>query len=55
MADREIDQIEKKLSNDKFVAKAPVEVVEEQRARKANAEEVQARLRLSLERLQSAI
>ena len=51
---REIKKFDAKLSNEKFLAKAPEEVVEEQRSRKAEAEEVKGKLCEALERLQGA-
>jgi len=50
-ADKEIAQIDKKLSNQGFVAKAPAEVVEEQRERRAEYAATQAKLSEALERL----
>jgi valyl-tRNA synthetase len=47
----EIGKIDKKLGDAAFVAKAPPEVVEIQRERRAEAEEAQARLREALGRL----
>jgi valyl-tRNA synthetase len=49
-----IGQLEKKLANENFVSKAPEHVVEEQRERKAEAEQTRDRLREALERLQAA-
>jgi valyl-tRNA synthetase len=50
-ADKEIKGFEAKLSNDKFLAKAPPEVVEEQREKKAAADADRARLSAALARL----
>ena len=47
----EVGRIDAKLANAAFVAKAPEEVVEEQRERRAQAEATRARLALALERL----
>ncbi len=47
----EIAKFEKKLANAQFVAKAPPEVVEEQRQRMADAEQARAKLSTALERL----
>jgi valyl-tRNA synthetase len=47
----EIAKIDAKLGNAAFVAKAPEEVVEEQRARRGQAEQTKARLSAALERL----
>ncbi|MCA0303712.1 MAG: valine--tRNA ligase [Proteobacteria bacterium] len=49
----EVGKIDAKLANAAFVAKAPEEVVEEQRERRAQAEATKARLALALERLGS--
>jgi valyl-tRNA synthetase len=49
-----IAQMEKKLSNENFVSRAPEHVVAEQRERKAEAEMTRDRLRQALERLQAA-
>jgi valyl-tRNA synthetase len=50
----QIGQIDKKLANEKFVSRAPAEVVEAERERKADAEQTGARLEAALERLQGA-
>ena len=47
----EVGKIDAKLGNAAFVAKAPEEVVEEQRERRAQAERTRARLSIALERL----
>jgi valyl-tRNA synthetase len=51
----EIRQIDAKLSNDKFVSRAPEHVVEEQRERKIEAECVVAKLAQALKRLEAAL
>jgi valyl-tRNA synthetase len=53
-AEGEVAKIDKKLANEKFLAKAPAEVVEEQRERREEAEGTKARLAAALERLRSA-
>ena len=50
-ADKEIAAIDKKLANEKFVSRAPAEVVEEQKTRRAGHEETRAKLTGALERL----
>ncbi|WP_299619646.1 valine--tRNA ligase [Pelagibius sp.] len=50
----EIGKLDKKLSNDQFVAKAPAEVVEEQRERLADSQQAMDKLQHALERLGSA-
>jgi valyl-tRNA synthetase len=47
----EIAKIDAKLGNAAFVSRAPEEVVEEQRERRAHAEQTRARLNRALERL----
>ena len=42
---------DKKLGDDRFLSKAPAEVVEEQRRRRKEAEQTQAKLTEALERL----
>jgi valyl-tRNA synthetase len=49
----EVGKIDAKLANAAFVARAPEEVVEEQRERRAQAEQTAARLSAALERLGS--
>lgn len=48
---QEIEKIDKKLANEKFVARAPAQVVQEQKTRKADLETTQARLTEALVRL----
>ncbi|MBM3567308.1 MAG: valine--tRNA ligase [Alphaproteobacteria bacterium] len=50
-ADGEIAKIDQKLGNQAFVAKAPEEVIEEQRERRAQAELARAKLREALARI----
>ena len=50
---REREGIEKKLSNDRFLSRAPAEIVDKERGRQANIGERQDRLRASVERLRS--
>ena len=52
-AAKEIAKIEAKLGNQQFMAKAPEEVVEEQRERLAEATEVRSRIEEALKRLAS--
>jgi valyl-tRNA synthetase len=47
----EVGKIDAKLGNANFVSRAPEEVVEEQRARRIQAEQTRARLSMALERL----
>ena len=47
------ERVRKKLGNPDFVARAPEEVVEENRERLAEAEEAQAKLKGALERLEA--
>ena len=51
----EIRQLDAKLANEKFVARAPEHVVEEQRERKADAEATAARLEQALKRLETTL
>ncbi|MBI1778915.1 MAG: valine--tRNA ligase [Proteobacteria bacterium] len=50
----EIDKSEKKLGNESFVAKAPPEVVEEQRERLMEANQVRAKLQQALRHIERA-
>jgi valyl-tRNA synthetase len=50
----DIQKIDQKLANDDFVAKAPEEIIVEQRARRAEAEAVAAKLSAALKGLQAA-
>jgi valyl-tRNA synthetase len=50
-ADGEISRIDAKLSNEAFVSRAPEEVIEEQKERRAEAEALKARLGEALKRL----
>ncbi|MCY4191759.1 MAG: hypothetical protein OXD42_10655 [Rhodospirillaceae bacterium] len=50
----EIVKIDKKLANQEFLSKAPPEIVEENRERKAEAEKVRIKLADALRRLQAA-
>ncbi len=52
---KEIGQLDAKLSNEKFVSRAPEHVVEEQRERKSEAEATATRLSQALDRLQAAL
>jgi len=52
-ADKEIGALKKKLGNEKFIANAPAEVVEEQRTRLADEETRRQRLAAALEALRS--
>ena len=47
----EIDRLDRKLANEDFLAKAPAEVVEEQRERRAETQAARARLAEALDRL----
>jgi len=49
----EIEKISRKLSNEKFIAKAPEEVVAENRSRLAEEEQKRTRLAAALSRLQA--
>ena len=50
----DIAKVDKKLGNEQFLAKAPPEVVEEQRERRSEAEQVKDRLSAALELLSGA-
>ena len=50
----DIEKIEKKLSNENFLQKAPEEVVEEQKNRKAEAETMREKLNQALNQLDAA-
>lgn len=52
--EKDIKQIEGKLANENFVSKAPVEVIEEQKTRKDEAQIVIAKLSSALEQLDVA-
>jgi len=52
--DGHIAQMDKRLGNESFVAKAPEHVVAEQRERRAEAEQTRDKLRAALDRLQAA-
>jgi valyl-tRNA synthetase len=52
--DGEIKKIDGKLGNEKFLSKAPEEVIAEQRERKADAEQTRAKLADALGRLEGA-
>jgi valyl-tRNA synthetase len=49
----EIGKIDRKLGNSDFLAKAPAEVVEDQRERRAEAERAKAKLRQAAARLKA--
>jgi valyl-tRNA synthetase len=51
---KEISKFDAKLSNQKFLSKAPEAVIEEQRSRKSEAEKMRAKLEEALARLQGA-
>jgi valyl-tRNA synthetase len=53
-ADGDIKRVDAKLLNEKFMANAPDEIVEEQRERRAEAEARRAKILEALERLKSA-
>ncbi len=52
--DGEIERIDKKLSNEKFVSRAPAAVVEQERERRAEYAEAQSKLKAALDRLSAA-
>ena len=54
-SDGEIGKLEKKLDNQQFLAKAPEQVVEEQRERLTASQTTRAKLADALERLSAAI
>ena len=49
--DQDINKIEKQLANEKFVSNAPAEIVEEQKGRKAEAEQTRNKLSQALQQL----
>jgi valyl-tRNA synthetase len=53
-ADADIKRVDAKLNNEKFMANAPEEIVEEQRERREEAEARRAKILEALERLKSA-
>ncbi len=53
--DSEISKIDAKLGNEKFLASAPEEVVDEQRERKAEAEAARAKLTVAVKMLEGAV
>jgi valyl-tRNA synthetase len=53
-ADAEIDKIDKRLADEKFVARAPEEVVEENRTRRADFVATKEKLAAALERVKAA-
>jgi valyl-tRNA synthetase len=53
-ADADIKRVDAKLGNEKFMANAPEEIVEEQRERREEAEARRAKILEALERLKSA-
>ena len=53
-ADAEIDKIDKRLADEKFVARAPEEVVEENRTRRADFVATKDKLAAALERVKAA-
>jgi len=52
--DQDIKKIDQKLGNEAFIAKAPQEVVDEQREARAEAENIKAKLSLALKQIQAA-
>jgi valyl-tRNA synthetase len=53
-ADADIKRVDAKLGNEKFMANAPEEIVEEQRERREEAEARRAKILEALERLKNA-
>mgnify|MGYP001319988150 CR=1 FL=1 len=53
--DSDIAKIDAKLANEKFVSRAPQEVIDEQRERKADAQAARTRMMDALDRLKGAI
>jgi valyl-tRNA synthetase len=51
----DIDRVDKKFTNADFMARAPEEVVDEQREKRAEAEDRQRKIKEALERLRDAI
>ena len=51
--EKEIKKLDAKLGNEKFIARAPQEVVEQQRARKAEAQMAITKLKIALDRVES--
>lgn len=52
---KDVKQIEQKLGNEKFLANAPEEIVEEQKRRKSDAEEVISKISNALKQLEDAV
>jgi valyl-tRNA synthetase len=52
-ADSEIGKLDKKLANEQFLAKAPAEVVEENKSRRTEEQETRDKLAAALERLEA--
>jgi valyl-tRNA synthetase len=50
----DIDRVDKKLTNADFMARAPEEVVDEQREKRAEAEDRRVKINEALERLNGA-
>ena len=50
-AETELERFDQKLANPKFLDRAPAEVVEEQRSRRAEAELTRAKLQAALARI----
>ena len=49
--EKDISGIEKKLANEKFVSRAPPEIIKEQHTRKADAESAIKKLKAALQQL----